>query len=281
MSLYSPLSLLHQWHTRADRAPLREFLLTGFTMDLPFLERAAVPMARGLGAAVTLVGDAAQSRHDPVDVRRAGRDYMHALASCGGSAFHPKLALLLGDHEVVAAIGSGNPTLAGWGHNDELWTVLRGGPDGMPYELDGLSEWLRRCAGSEAVRLPAYMGERLREVAGGLDELLLSGAPDETGARVVHNLDRGLIQQLDEGPVDELCLYAPFIDPDARALRALVERLAPARVVLGYRSFQAVTTVTPSNGRLPAPMPNSAFWRRTPPATASSWNGQWERRGGR
>ncbi len=233
--MYSPLSLLHEWYERTDGVPLREFLLTGFTMDLPFLERAAVPLARGLGAAVTLVGDAAQSRHDPVDVRRAGRDYMHALASCGGSAFHPKLALLLGDHEAVAAIGSGNPTLAGWGHNDELWTVLRGGPDGMPYELDELVTWLRECVGSGAVRLPAYMGNRLAEVAGQLEELLLSGEPDETGARVVHNLDRGLIEQLDAGPVDELRLYAPFIDPGARALRALVERLDPARVVLGVQ----------------------------------------------
>ncbi|WP_238347024.1 hypothetical protein [Nocardiopsis dassonvillei] len=235
MSLYSPLSLLHEWNERTDRAPLREFLLTGFTMDLPFLERAAVPMARGLGAAVTLVGDAAQSRHDPVDVRRAGRDYTHALASCGGSAFHPKLALLLGDHEVVAAIGSGNPTLAGWGHNDELWTVLRGGPDGMPWELTELAAWLRGCAGSDAVRLPGYLGDRLTEVAGQLEELLLSGQPDETGARVVHNLDLELIAQLDAGPVDELCLYAPFVDPGARALRALVERLGPVRVVLGVQ----------------------------------------------
>ncbi|MCP3013123.1 hypothetical protein NGM33_07235 [Nocardiopsis dassonvillei] len=235
MSLYSPLSLLHEWNERTDRAPLREFLLTGFTMDLPFLERAAVPMARGLGAAVTLVGDAAQSRHDPVDVRRAGRDYTHALASCGGSAFHPKLALLLGDHEVVAAIGSGNPTLAGWGHNDELWTVLRGGPDGMPWELTELAAWLRGCAGTGALRLPGYMGDRLGEVAGHLEELLLSGQPDETGARVVHNLDLELIEQLDAGPVDELCLYAPFVDPGARALRALVERLDPARVVLGVQ----------------------------------------------
>ncbi|WP_223839006.1 phospholipase D-like domain-containing protein [Nocardiopsis deserti] len=235
MSLHSPLSLLHEWHERTDGAPLREFLLTGFTMDLPFLERAAVPMARGLGAAVTLLGDAAQSRHDPVDVRRAGRDYTHALASCGRSAFHPKLALLLGDHELVAAIGSGNPTLAGWGHNDELWTVLRGDFDGMPYELDGLVTWLRECAGSGAVRLPGYMVDRLDHVADQLEELLLVGAPDETGTRVVHNLDRGLIEQLDAGPVDELRLYAPFVDPGARALRALVERLNPARVVLGVQ----------------------------------------------
>lgn len=237
MTLHSPLSLLHEWHTRADGAPLREFLLTGFTLDLPFLERVAVPMARALGAAVTLVGDATQNRNDPANVRRAGRDYTHALASCCGSAFHPKLALLLGDHEVVAAIGSGNPTLSGWGYNDELWTVLRGGPDGMPWELDSLVAWLRGCAHADKVGMPPYMRDRLVEVASRLEELVLSAEPAARGARVLHNLDQGLIEQLPEGPVDELCLYAPFIDPGAHALRNLLERFSPRRVVLGVQEF--------------------------------------------
>jgi hypothetical protein len=119
----SPVTLLREWSERSDQQALHEALFLGFTVDRPFLEKVAIPVARGLGARTAVIGDAAQGLYDPVDVRMAGRSYLHGLASCQ-RAFHPKVVLLVGEHACRLAVGSGNPTLSGWGANDELWTVV-------------------------------------------------------------------------------------------------------------------------------------------------------------
>ncbi|REE95641.1 hypothetical protein [Thermomonospora umbrina] len=225
----SPLTLLGGWRDRADAADLHELLLLGFTVDLPFLEKTLVPTARVLGARVTVVGDAAQGLYDPVDVRMAGRAYFHGLAACRDGAFHPKLALLIGADDVVAAIGSGNPTMAGWGYNDELWTVLRGRVSHAPEGLHQLGEWLGRLGG--VVSMPGYVRELLQEIAARLGEFQVSPHP----TRVLGNLDGGLLDRLPSGPVDELRLYAPFVDGNGRALSRIVEHFDPVRVVVGVQ----------------------------------------------
>ncbi|WP_067490031.1 hypothetical protein [Actinomadura hibisca] len=228
----SPLALLNQWRDREDGADLHELLLLGFTVDLPFLEKVAIPMARAMGARVTVVGDAAQGRYDPVDVRLAGRSYFHALASCDG-AFHPKLALLIGADDAVAAIGSGNPTMAGWGYNDELWTVLRGRRDSGPAALGQLAEWLQLLPIGVAV--PEYVDTILQEIAATLEPF---GGPASEDVQVIHNLDTGLLEQLPSGPVEELSLYAPFLDPSGNALAQIIDRFAPERLTIGLQEHQ-------------------------------------------
>ncbi len=188
----SPLTLLGQWRDRTDEAELHELLLLGFTVDLPFLEKTAIPTARALGARITVIGDAGQGLYDPVDVRMAGRSYFHGLAACRGS-FHPKLALLIGAHEAVAAIGSGNPTMAGWGYNDELWTVLRGHETDAPEPFQELGRWL--VALSSQVPVPQYAAELLEETAARLADFQTTAHP----ARVLHNLETGLLDQLPAG----------------------------------------------------------------------------------
>ncbi|MFC9969982.1 hypothetical protein ACFVH6_03655 [Spirillospora sp. NPDC127200] len=228
----SPPALLDEWRDREDGAGLHELLLLGCAVDLPFLERTAIPMARAMGARVTVVGDAAHARHDPVDVRDAGRSYFHALAACDG-AFHPRLALLLGADEAVAAIGSADPTMAGWGHNDELWTVLRGRRGSGPAGLGQLAEWLQLLPIGVAV--PEYVDTILQEVAGALEPF---GGTASADVQVLHNLDTGLLEQLPHGPVEELCLYAPLLDPAGGALVRIVERFDPERLVIGVQEHQ-------------------------------------------
>jgi hypothetical protein len=226
----SPHVLLGEWQDRADEAELHELVLLGFTVDLPFLEKVAIPAARAMGARITVVGDAAQGLYDPVDVRLAGRSYFHGHAWCQG-AFHPKLALLIGEREVVAAIGSGNPTMAGWGYNDELWTVLRGGDASAPAAMAQLGAWLELLP--DRVAMPEYAGDLLRENAARLSSLQTDAAGGR--AQVLHNLDTGLLGQLPGGPVEELCLYAPFVDQTGKALAEIMEHFDPARVVIGVQ----------------------------------------------
>ncbi|WKD31348.1 hypothetical protein [Streptomyces xanthophaeus] len=231
----SPVSLLRAWQERPDKAPLREFLVLGFTTDLPFLEAVAVPVARALGARVAILGDAGHALHEAVDVRQAGRGYLHGVASCHG-AFHPKLALLLGDDACRVAIGSGNPTQSGWGTNDELWTVVATDGTASHPLLADLADWLEELP--DAVAMTPWWEEHLRHIAGLLTELHCEAPAldtEGTDVRLVHNLHRPLLDQLPAGPVDELRLYAPFVDPSGEMLRLLRDRLSPADVTLGLQ----------------------------------------------
>lgn len=225
-SITSPVALLNEWQGPAARDDLQDLVLLGFAVNLPFLEKVAIRTARQLGARVTVMGDAAHGDYDPIDVRL--RSYFTAFATCRG-AFHPKLALLIGERDIAAAIGSGNPTTAGWGHNDELWTVLRSGSNESADGLRQLGEWLSELP--QMVAMPTYAADLLRDMA-----IRLTALPDGDGsARVLHNLHQSLLDHLPRGPVQELCLYAPFIDQTGRALSEILDWFDPSRVVIGLQ----------------------------------------------
>ncbi|SCG72838.1 hypothetical protein GA0070609_4764 [Micromonospora echinaurantiaca] len=224
-SFRSPLSLLERWRDRADGARLRELLVTGFTLDLGFLERFAVPTVRALGARITVLADAGQAVHDPVDVRRAGVAYQHGHAFCRG-AFHPKLAVLLGDEDVWLAVGSGNPTTSGWGHNREVWLTVGSGLDRGPRLLHDVANWLVDLP--TVVAVPSWIAATMREIAGRMRPAEVN--EDWSSVRVVGNLRQSLLGHLPTDAVAELRLAAPFYDPEAAAVRALVDRMKPHAV---------------------------------------------------
>ncbi|MFC8527515.1 hypothetical protein [Nocardia sp. NPDC057227] len=226
LGLHSPLTLLHEWKS----GHLRELVVTGYTLDLVFFERYCVPQARALGARVTVLSDAGHPVHEAVDVRHAGRTYQHGHVACAG-AFHPKLAVLVGDEEIWAAIGSGNPTASGWGHNDELWLVIKSPRAVGPAALETLAEWLRDLP--TVVAMPSWISETVNTVAAAM-------IPDEIdnslpGLRIVGNLRTPMIDQLPHAPVDNLRLSAPFLDPGSRAVAELVARMSPRRVAVAVQ----------------------------------------------
>lgn len=146
-AIASPLDLL------SEEEQAREVLLLSFTLNLEFWERYALSVSRGLGARVTVVGDAAMVSGDPAHVRYAGITYLDGRAACvGGGAFHPKLLVIAGEDYATVAIGSGNATLAGWHDNAELWTVVRGDTDGAPDTFLDLAGWLRALPQRVVVR---------------------------------------------------------------------------------------------------------------------------------
>lgn len=226
---HSPLSLLREWQTNTD-APLREVLVTGYTLDLVFFERHCVALGRGLGARVTVLADAGQAVHDPVDVRLAGRAYQHGHARCA-AAFHPKLVVLVGDEEVWAAIGSGNPTLAGWGHNHELWLIVRSARRQGPAALRDLGTWLSEL--TEVVAMPSWIADTVRHVGQAVTPVEVDDSLPEL--RIFGNLRRSLLTQLPDREVDALRLAAPFFDARAAAIRALVTRFRPDEVDLAIQ----------------------------------------------
>lgn len=224
--LQSPLTLLRNW----DRGALREVLITGYTLDLVFFERHCVPLARSLGARVTILSDAHQSVHDAADVRYAGRTYQHGHVGCRG-AFHPKLAVLVGDDDVWIAIGSGNPTTSGWGHNDELWLVIRASRGSGPAALRELAEWLHELPAS--VSIPSWIAETVHDIADAVDPSDIDGSlPD---LRIAGNLDRPLVERIPRAPVHSLRVSAPFLDRASAAVAELVARTTPQQLVVALQ----------------------------------------------
>lgn len=226
---HSPLSLLREWH-EANDAPLRELLVTGYTLDLVFLERHCVAPARALGARVTVLSDAGQAGHEPVDVRHAGRAYQHGHAHCAG-AFHPKLVVLLGDDHLWIAIGSGNPTMSGWGHNHELWLVLRTTREHGPVACGDLGRWLIELPAVVAV--PSWIADTLSEIGHAIIPVQVDNSLSDL--RIVSNLRRSVLNQLPTGPFDTVRLSAPFFDRRAAAVRALLARLQPGEVEIAVQ----------------------------------------------
>lgn len=226
----SPLTLLSQWQDRPEGDPLREFLVLGYTADLAFLERFAVSKARQMGARVTVLSDADQQIHDPIDVRFAGHVYQYGAATIPG-AFHPKLAILVGEEDVWTAIGSGNPTMSGWGHNHELWCVLRGRRDcGLRVQSD-LASWLQDLP--RHVAMPGWIAETLSDIGAALRPTAIDDSrPD---VRLLHNLQEPIVDALPAGAA-EVNLAAPFIDPSGAAVRAVLDRARPDRVRVALQS---------------------------------------------
>jgi hypothetical protein len=138
----------------------------------------------------------------------------------------------------MAAVGSGNLTLAGWQSNAELWTVLRGDTRKCPAAFGDLARWLRGLPGD--VRFSWGIPAALERVADELEALLESSAERvDLGVRLVSTSTGRILEQLPLGPVDELAVCAPFHDPGASALRALCERMQPQRLLVSYQAGYA------------------------------------------
>lgn len=232
--LSSPLTLLLAEEQHGDRDAVELLLLT-YTGDFGFFEKFGLGLAQAAGARVTIVADAAMATVDPRAARRAGRAYLPGLASCAG-AFHPKFLLIAGEKRVTAAIGSGNMTMAGWQANAELWTVLNGTPGNCPPALGDLARFLRLLP--DQVSLSRNVPEALHRSAGLLDAMLATAPPPTPAAenvRIVSSAFGPIIDQLPRGPVDELCASAPFHDPGAVALSAVINRLNPVKVTVAHQ----------------------------------------------
>lgn len=228
----SPLTLILD-EERTGGRNLEEALFLSFTADLGFFEEVALGVTQATGARVTVAGDVSMARNDPRSVRRAGRSYLAGLAYAQGAAFHPKLMVLAGPEHATIALGSGNTTLAGWQANAELWTVLRVDGEQSPTAVPDLSAWLRDLP--ERVRFSAGVPQALGRVAALLDRLHRDRTPAASQVRVVSSLRSPIIDQLPQGPVDELAVFAPFYDRRSMALRRLLERFRPSRFTLAYQ----------------------------------------------
>jgi hypothetical protein len=231
-ALASPLTLLLEEEAHGDRQAT-DILAISYTCDLGFFEAFALGPAQSCGARTTLVGDLAVAAPDVRAARSAGRAYLPGQATCAG-AFHPKLFVITGPERTTVAIGSGNTTLAGWQGNAELWTVLRALDGRSPELLADLAGWLQALP--DRVRLSPHVPQALQRVAGQLVRTHYEGDErTDPQVRLVSSLHTPILEQLPTGPVQDLAVSAPFHDPSAAALTALVERLQPAQLRIAFQ----------------------------------------------
>src|SRR6056297_704032 len=108
------------------RSKFQTSIITTYSAYLPFYENVVLRrlLASGCRYNVLLVDahNLAQSLQDPTQMPRlAGRSYVLAPMVAKG-AFHPKIAMLLGEHHARILVGSHNTTFSGFGYNRELST---------------------------------------------------------------------------------------------------------------------------------------------------------------
>lgn len=237
-----------------------------YNVDLGFVEARLLGVLRAAGACLTIVADGHVWAPDARAVTRAGRDYQVAITATR-AAFHPKVFLLVGPKRALLAVGSGNLTLGGWQYNEELLTVAtadhRGVPELFGDVLDLLDHLGERPAdtadpdtadadtdgvaggeGERRVRLDEVSAAGIRRAASTLRRFVQDYPAMQTGHRLVSSHTEKIINALPRGPVDELLLTAAFHDPRAAAVRALLDRLEPARVKVAVQP--GWTSLTPA-----------------------------------
>ncbi|WP_421735715.1 hypothetical protein [Cellulomonas sp.] len=229
------MSHLFSVDTRAR--PFTEALFTTFNVDLGFFENRVLGMVRSSGAAVTVLADAAMFHPDPRAVKGAGTSYLVGLVSMP-TAFHPKVSVLVGPQQAMVAIGSGNLTSGGLVRNDETLTVAHGTLEGgSPALIGQVANWLHSL---NDVRMGALARSSVQRVAVDLDRFVASTARVPTPHSLVSTANRAILDQLPDGHLDELRLYAPFHDPRGAALRALIDRYRPGRVRIAVQPDRTI-----------------------------------------
>ena len=237
----SLLAYLLAESTHGDRQA-REALFFTFNVNLGFFETRLLGVTRASGAAVTLVADAHMYAPDPRAVRGAGTSYVVGLAAMPG-AFHPKVFVLVGPERAVISIGSGNVTVNGWHHNQELSTVITADSgSGCPAVVADVSAWIRSLPA--LVPINSLAVDALGRTADQLDALIDSAPVINTTHRLVTTSTSAILNQLPDDHVEHLGLYAPFHDHDGAAMSALLNRYHPSSVSLAVQP--GLTVMTPS-----------------------------------
>jgi len=217
--------------------PYSEALFTTFNVDLGYFEGHVLGPVRGAGAAVTVIADASQYKPDPLAVRSAGISYIVGVVDLS-TAFHPKVAVLVGEDRLLIAVGSGNLTTGGWLGNDETLFVASGTrATGIPSIAASVADWLDSL---KSLHISTAGLAGISRTRGGIEHVVSTSDVVDTGHRLVTTSVGPILDQLPPDPVDELLLHAPFHDHSGDALGALLSRYRPRRVSIAVQSGRTI-----------------------------------------
>lgn len=150
-----------------------------------------------------------------------------------GGAFHPKSYLAVTGRTATLLVGSGNLSASGLDEGRELFTVFRSGTPIGDTAIAAWRSWTRHLVNLVS---DTTLAGRFQDF-----ESRIPPPPSVAPAvpsPLLHNLTTPIADQLAaviadaEVQVEELWLTAPFYDPDATAVAALVRMLMPRRIHL-------------------------------------------------
>jgi hypothetical protein len=160
-----------------------------------------------------------------------------------GGAFHPKSYLAVAGNGATLLVGSGNLSAGGLDEGRELFTVFHAGTPIGNAAIAAWRSWIRHLVDQVS---DTILAGRFRDL-----EARIPAPPSVAPAvasPLLHNLNAPIADQVAavvadaDVRVDELWLTAPFYDPDAAAVGALIDMLRPRHVQV------FVTTSTSVNG---------------------------------
>lgn len=222
----------HLWSLPGSRERVyEEALFTSFNFAPAFFASRVLGPVRGAGASVTVIADATVFDAETRALAGAGTAYHLSLVAMR-AAFHPKVSVVAGPDRALVAVGSGNLTSGGWFANEEILTVAYADRGGVPAIVPEIARWLYSL---DDVSTGALAKEAARRVAELLEGLGARSPELPSPHRLVASTFGPIIDQLPAEPADELRLYAPFHDPRAAALAALIRRYSPTRISIAVQ----------------------------------------------
>lgn len=144
----------------------------------------------------------------------AGRGYHLVSGACAKHAFHPKLLLVSGRDGARLCVSSANLTADGQLRNAESAIAFDANLPGHRRPILEAGELFRRLS-AEA---PPHTAGAIQAALAALPD----GADEESPYRLLHNLDRRLLDSFP--PSGRTRAIAPFVDADGAAARRLHER---------------------------------------------------------
>jgi hypothetical protein len=216
-----------------------------YSLDLPFFERSAVRhLLRKRCNNIAVFADAAHVANElarlgePVWSSRNwmfGRDYS-LTGIRHSSAFHPKIALLVGD-EIELLVGSGNLEPGGMRANLEIFHQIS-------CNRSGTADSDARCLITQAwnyivqqvaTRIPSVVKEQLRRI-GEFVPWINKGESAGRQVRLVTGPKSDVVDilrgEIGKDHVRKLIVLSPFFDVRLEALKQLVATLRPDRTAL-------------------------------------------------
>lgn len=220
--------------------PWEHLLMLTFGADFPFFEHALMRQLAGSCRNKVILADGREFLETCAANERSGmlrhlnQRYIGEGLFLAGRA-HAKLILLTSQEQGRLLVGSGNLSMQGFASGGELFTRYRYTAD-EPSQLNAFLEirdLIERLLEERYVDGAAAR----RHVRLLLDHTpWLYRAPADTWRPVRHNLGVSFLRQItdevgDES-VEELWIHSPFFDPEAAALKELLDALRPLELTL-------------------------------------------------
>lgn len=229
---------------RIKSSAIEASIATTFNAYFPFYEEVVLRRLIASGSRLnTLMMDHAQLSQSMASAelrpRLAGFDYA-LIPVRAGRAFHPKVLIAAGAKRALVTVGSNNITLAGYGHNREVTTVVdvvgKADAEGVAFARAAWS-FVECWTEAQVSWLPSPViesGRRMRELIPWLSGTVANGGAIEfLGTRPD---GPNLWQQLKPriaGNVSRANLVGPFFDFSLELLSTILQELGSPDVTVG------------------------------------------------